>query len=545
MEIIIIGAVAAGTSAAAKARRNNEAANITIYEKGSYISYSGCGMPYFIGGEVAEVSPLAPRNAASFKKKYNVEVKIAHEVLQVDAGAKTVLVKNLETGEEFTHKYDKLVLATGADAIKPPVEGIDASNVFFLRTLQDAIDIKEAVNRLKPKTAAVVGSGFIGIEVVESFMHLGIATTLIEAQTKLTPHLDEDMAAFFENEVVAKGVSVKKGSFVTKVVPQGLQLKDGSEVPCDIAVFATGVRPSTAIAKSIGVELGEAGAIKVNTAMQTNIQDVYACGDCIETFNAITGKPNYRPMGSTANKTGRIAGDVLTGGSLRYKGNLSTGIFKFFDTVVAACGLSEGEALAAGYSVQVCHNIKPNKPGYMGADEMVVKAVADVATGRLLGVQIVGGEGVDKRIDVFAALISYKANVDELFHLDLAYAPPFSTTKDVVHYTGMILNNAINRGRPLITSEQLAELGDEVQVVDARSIADFEQKGCVDCAVNIPQESLREGSRQLDKERPTVTYCNKGVTGNAAQNILLNKGFKKVYNLSGGHKFYEATKHKA
>ncbi len=544
MKIIVIGAVAAGTSAAAKARRNIEDAQITIYEKGTFISYSGCGMPYYIGGQAEEFEELVPRDAKFFKKKYNIDVMISHEVLSIDSKNQTVDVKNLQTGETFTDSYDKLVLATGASPFRPNIQGMENENVFFLRTIDDVIKIKEFINEKKPKNAVIAGAGFIGFEVMEAFLHLGIDTTLVELANKVAPSLDEDMADYFENELKKKKVNLKKGCGITTIQNDNVTLSDDTTLKADIVILSTGVRPNTKLAENAGVELGVTKAIKVNDKMQTNIENVYACGDCIETFSAITQKPVYRPLGSTANKTGRIAGDVLSGGTLRYKGNLGTGIFGFCGITVAATGLSEKEALEQGFDVEVCHNIKPSKPEYLGGEEMVIKGIADKKTGRLLGAQIVGGEGVDKRIDVFATLITYKAKVDEIFHIDLAYAPPFSTTKDPVHYTGMILDNAINGGRKLITSESLLNTEEKVQIIDARGVDDCAKKGCVLDAVNIPQGDLRGDDLNLDKDVLTVTYCNKGVTGNAAQNILINRGFKKVCNLSGGHKFFKATKDK-
>jgi rhodanese-related sulfurtransferase len=294
------------------------------------------------------------------------------------------------------------------------------------------------------------------------------------------------------------------------------------------------------VAAEAGIELGVAGAIKVNTKMETNLPDIYACGDCIEQFHVVTGKPVYRPLGSTANKTGRIAGDRATGGDLEFRGILGTGIFKIFDMTVAQTGLSEREALEMGYDTAVCQNIKHNKPEYMGGKEMVIKGIADKATGRLIGVQIVGLEGVDKRIDVFATAISFKAKVEDLFHLDLAYAPPFSTTKDPVMYTGMIMDNAIHRGRPLMTAKELYALmqsGEKYTLIDTRAVAQYE-KNHIETAKSIPHAKLRAAVESLDKDTVAITYCNKGTTGNAAQNILLNNGLKKVYNLSGGQKHY-------
>ncbi len=541
MRLVVIGAVAAGTSAAAKARRNDDQAEIVIYEKDSFISYSGCGMPYFIGGEVEAVDSLTPRDPKFFKKKYNIDVKTGHEVLEINTEEKSVKVKSIETGEVFEDHYDELILATGATAFRPNIEGSDADHVFFLRNIKDAIKIKKCIEEKKPKTAVIAGTGFIGFELLENILKLGIQVQIVEIADQITPNLDKDMAQYLENCLEKKDVLVRKNIGISRVGKNSVELTNGEQIDADMVILSTGVRPNVSLAKSAGIKVGETGAICVDDAMKTNIENVYACGDCIETYSSITGKKVYRPLGSTANKTGRIAGECATGGNLRYRGNLGTGIFKLFEFTVASTGLTEKEAIKEGYEVQVCHNIKPNKPEYMGGKEMIIKAVADKGTNRILGVQIVGLEGVDKRIDVFATLITYHATVDELFHLDLAYAPPFSTTKDPVHYTGMILDNAMNQGRPLTTAKKAKEL-DGVQFVDARSASDYEKKGTVEDAKNVPHGKLREDMELLDKNKPVVTFCNKGVTGNAAQNILIGNGFKEVYNLSGGHRFYKESK---
>ena len=542
MRLIIIGAVAAGTSAAAKARRNSEDAEIIIYEKDSFISYSGCGMPYYIGGEVESADELTPRNPAFFKSKYNVDILTQHEVLAINPANKSVEVKSLLTGEIFVNYYDKLIIATGAEAVVPPIKGKDNQNVFTLRNINDMNKIKSFIDINNPKSVAIIGTGFIGLEVCENLKKLGIEVSLIEKLPQVTPGLDSDMAVYVKEHLKKNGVNVFTNASIDKITQNSVVLLDGKSINADLVLISTGVRPNTQIAQKAGIELGETGAIKVNTRMQTNIEDIYACGDCIEQFSLITEKPLYRPMGSTANKTGRIAGDIVTGGNLEFRGILGTGIFKIFDMTVAQTGLSEREAVAEGFDVAVCHNIKPNKPEYMGGKEMVIKGVAGKASGRLLGAQIVGFEGVDKRIDVFVTAITFKANVEDLFHLDLAYAPPFSTTKDPVMYTGMILDNAITRGRELITSEQLDNLiesGVEYSLIDARATSQYE-KAHIESAENIPHAKIRERAEDLNKDTITITYCNKGVTGNATQNILINKGFKKVYNLSGGHKHYNA-----
>jgi NADPH-dependent 2,4-dienoyl-CoA reductase/sulfur reductase-like enzyme/rhodanese-related sulfurtransferase len=540
MKIIVIGAVAAGTSAAAKARRNSEDAQITIYEKDSFISYSGCGMPYFLGGEVAKAEELTPRDPAYFFSKYNVEIKTRHEVLSIDPTNKSVSVKNLISGEVFSDSYDKLILATGARAATPPIPGRERAHVFTLRNINDMLRIKTFLDERKPETAAIVGAGFIGLEMCESLTHLGIAVTLLEKLPQATPGLDDDMAVYVEEHLKKSGVAVLTGISIAKITENGVLLADGTGIPAEMVLLSTGVRPNTELASAAGIALGASGAILVNAHMETNLPDIFACGDCTEQFHVVTGMQVYRPLGSTANKTGRIAGDCATGGKLAYRGTLGTGIFRVLGLSVGQTGLTEHEAREAGYDTVVCHNIKPDKPEYLGGKEMVIKAVADRATGRLLGTQIIGFEGADKRIDVFATAITFGAKAEDLFYLDLAYAPPFATTKDPVLYTGMILENAIHGGRPLMTAQELIarqSAGENVTIIDTRTVAQYE-KAHVEGAVSIPHEALRAAADTLDRDAVTLTYCNKGTTGNAAENILINKGFRRVYNLSGGMKQY-------
>lgn len=544
MRIVIIGAVAAGTSAAAKARRNNEEADIVIYEKDNIISYSGCGMPYYIGGDIESAEELTPRDPAFFKSKYNVDIITLHEVLSLNVEHKTLEIKNLVNGEVFNDTYDKLVIATGASAVVPPIKGTEKKHVFTLRNIGDMQRIKSYIDAEHPMTAVIVGTGFIGLELCESFMKLGIRVTLIEKLPQVTPGLDSDMAVYVKDHLIKNGVTVMIGCAVTGVTDREVRLSDDSLVEAELVILSIGVRPNVKLAKEAGLDLGASGAIRVDQKMRTSREDIYACGDCIEQFSVITGKPIYRPLGSTANKTGRIAGDSITGGDLEFRGILGTGIFRLFELTVALTGLSEKEALEQGYQVAVCHNIKPNKPEYMGGKEMIIKGVADKVSGRLLGVQIIGYEGVDKRIDVFVTAITFGAMVEDLFHLDLAYAPPFSTTKDPVMYTGMILDNAIHRGRKLITAEELEKLKQSSQdyvLIDARVPSQYE-KNHVETARNIPHAKMRDLVKDLDHNTIAITYCNKGVTGNAAQNILINHGFSEVYNLSGGHKQYNKSK---
>jgi NADPH-dependent 2,4-dienoyl-CoA reductase/sulfur reductase-like enzyme/rhodanese-related sulfurtransferase len=544
MRIVIIGAVAAGTSAAAKARRNSEEAEIVIYDKDSFISYSGCGMPYYVGGEIESADALTPRNPQFFKDKYNVDIHTLHEVLTITPDSKSITVKNLVTEEVYTDHYDKLIIATGARATIPPIKGVEEKHVFTLRNINDMNRIKAFINEEQPKSAVIIGTGFIGLEVCENLKKLGIDVTLLEKLPQITPGLDRDMAIHVQEYITKNGVTILTNVSATEITSRDVVLSDGRAIKADLVLISTGVRPNTELAEKAGIKLGTTGAIRVDARMQTNLPDIYSCGDCIEQFHIVTGKPVYRPLGSTANKTGRIAGDAITGGELEFRGILGTGIFKIFDMAVAQTGLSEREALDMGYEIAVCHNIKPDRPEYMGGKEMVIKGIADKLTGRLLGVQIVGYEGVDKRIDVFVTAITFKAKVEDLFHLDLAYAPPFSTTKDPVMYTGMILDNAIHNGRPLITAEKLNELmtsGKKYELIDARVSAQY-SKAHVNSAINLPHSKLRDSLDDIDKDAVVITYCNKGVTGNAAQNIFINQGFTEVYNLSGGFKQYGKQK---
>ncbi len=540
MKIIIIGAVAAGTSAGAKARRNDEDAKITIYEKDKYISYSGCGMPYYIGRLVEDIKELTPRDPDFFKSKYNIDIHTGHEVIGIDTAKKQVKVKNLMTGDIFFDGYDILILATGAKAIVPDIQGINNKNVFFLRNINDMKRIHEYIKDNNPKSTLIIGAGYVGLEMCENLKELGLDVTIVEKSSQVAPGLDPEMAVLVEDHIKSKDVQVLTNTKVDMIDDKSVHLSDGRVVYADMTIASVGVIPETSLARSAGIKLGITGAILVDSRMRTSVSDIYACGDCIEHFNLISGKPVYRPLGSTANKTGRIAGDCVTGGDLEFGGILGTGIFKIFDITVAQTGLTQQDASWHGFDVVSSNIIKPDKPEYFGGKELNIKVLADKATGRLLGAQVVGEEGADKRIDVFVTAITFGAKAKDLFHLDLAYAPPYSTTKDPVMYAGMVLDNVLSRQRELISPKELFELmhsGEKYNLIDTRAPEQY-NKGHIETAVNMPLEKLRSNMDMLDKNIITITYCNKGVTGNAAQNVLLNKGFKKVYSISGGYKTY-------
>ncbi|EDP7604667.1 FAD-dependent oxidoreductase [Listeria innocua] len=551
MKIVIIGSVAAGTSVAAKARRNTEEAEIVVYDQDKDISYSICGIPYYIGEEVDELDRLTPRNAEWFKKRYNVDIFTEHRVTSINPKTQTIEVENLQTGEKNVDTYDELVLATGAKPIVPEVfEAKELNeNIFHVRNIQDARAIHSFIEKENPKKATIIGAGFIGLEMAEQLAHKGIEVTIIQRGNQVMKQMDPDMAFRVELELKKHQVNIQLNTTVTKVVNVErriikLETSQNQSLETELVILAAGVKPNTDLVQSIRIELGESGAIKVNKKMQTSVPHVYAVGDVAESFSVITGQSLYRPLGSTANKMGRIAGDVITGGALEHRGILGTGIVRVFDLTVAYTGISEKDAIEEGIDVAILYNIKPDHADYLGGKELTIKALADKSSGRIIGAQIIGQQGVDKRIDVIATAISFGAVAEDLFHLDLAYAPPFATTKDPILYTGMALDNAVNNGTPLMTPTELIQKqanGEKLQIIDTRSKKQYE-KSNVEGAVHIPLGDLRARLMELDKELTTITYCNKGVTGNAAQNILLNEGFRDVYNLSGGNKNYQLIK---
>lgn len=536
MRIIVIGAVAAGTSAAAKARRNNESAEIVIYEKDSDISYSACGMPYYIGGAVSSIDELVPRNVHFFKKKYNIDIRIKKEVINIDSKNKTLQIKDLDTGEIFDDFYDVLIVATGAKAIRPNIDIKDQNVCFNLKSIDDMKMILEYIGNKKPTNITIVGSGFIGLELVDNLFLKKIPVTLIEREDQLNPHFDADVSIYIKKIMDKNMIDYRLSTTIKEVYTDKVITDKGEEIKTDMVIFAIGVKPNVELIKNCGVKIGPFGGITVDKNMKTNIDSIYACGDCIENINLVTGKPIYVPLGSTANKTGRIAGDNASGMKSEFNGILGTFIFKFFDYTFAKTGLSEKEALKAGFDILVSHNIKPNKPTYLGGTDILIKTVARKEDGLILGAQLYGKEGVDKRVDVIATAMSFKAKAADLINLDLAYAPPYSTSKDPVNYTGMIINNIVSRDLKIITAEDLKK--DHYKVIDMRDKSNFELEH-INNAKSMPLESLRDNICCLDKDDKIVTYCNKGITGNAAQNVLKNSGFKYVYNLSGGYTVYK------
>ena len=543
MKIAVIGSVAAGTSAAAKARRNTESAEIAIFEKGVDISYSACGIPYYVSDMVTDRKQLIPRDANFFKERYNIDVLIGHEVLKIFPDDKQLEVENLVTRQIFKHHYDLLVIATGASPFVPPIKGADAPNVFPIRTVESGDKLKMFIKRSKPAHGVIIGSGFIGMEMAESLVHLGIKTVIVEKAAQVVPSLDPDVATWVERHLQENGVELFLADGLAALETNesgvyGVVTESGKRIRADFVIMAIGVKPNVALAKAAGIAIGETGAIKVDKYLESSIKGIYAAGDCAESFSRITGRPVYYPQGSTANKMGRIVGQNITGAREEFQGGLGTRIFKVFDLAVGQTGLTENEAKRLGYEVATVHNIKPNQqPYYPGGSKLLIKAVADRQTGKMLGAQVVGSHGVDKRVDVFATGISLGIKANEWFQIDLGYAPPYSTTKDPVTYTGMILTNEIEKGTHLISPDELEqrrEDGRSLTIIDVRPPEEY-TTGHVTGAINIPLANLRQRIGGLDPDVDTVTYCNAGTSGNASQNILLNHGFKSVFNISGGY----------
>ncbi|MDF2948336.1 MAG: NAD(FAD)-dependent dehydrogenase [Sedimentibacter sp.] len=444
MRVIIIGAVAAGTSAATEIRRNNKEAEIVIYEKDTYVSYAGCGMPYYISNEFNDFGELVPRNPVFFKTKSNINIMIEHEVLSIDPYNKSITIKNISSKEVFQDTYDKLVIATGATSGVPEIKGADRKNVFLLRNINDMNKIKAFIESESPKKAAIIGTGFIGMEMCESFKNLGMEVSLI-ARSSIAKGIDKDMNVHIEQHLNKKGINVFTNTPTQEINEFGVVIGDGSTVEADIILIAAGIKPNVELAKSIGITLGTTGAIKVDKYMQTNIKDIYSCGDCIEVYNTVTNKVVYKPLGSTANKTGTIAGSNISGKIEEFRGILGTGIYRIFDMTVGQTGLSEEEAKKQGYDVAATIDQKTNKPEYMGGRPIFIKVVADKKTGMLLGAQVIGYEGVDKRLDVLVTAITLKAKAEDLMHLDLAYSPPYSIPRDPVYYSGAKLKAVLKK----------------------------------------------------------------------------------------------------
>ena len=546
MKVVIIGGVAGGASAAARLRRLDERAEIIVFERSGFVSYANCGLPYYIGGTIAEKRELTLQTPESFWNRFRIRVKTKHEVLAIDPAAKTVTVKDLSTGKTFTESYDKLVLSPGAMPTRPPLPGIDSERVFSLRTVEDTLRIHDYVRREKPQSAVLVGGGYIGIEVAENLRELGLDVTIVQRPKQLMNTLDYDMATFVHAKLREKGIRLELGRSVSGFEERNgqiLTLIDGQDpLPADLVLLAIGVTPDSGLAKQAGLALGIKGSIVVNDRMETSVPDIYAVGDAVQVKHAVTGQDTLIALAGPANKQGRIAADNICGLDSRYRGSQGSSIIKVFDLTVASTGLTEKAAASAGIDAD-CVVLSPGSHAsyYPGARPMTMKVVFEKQTFRLLGAQIAGGEGVDKRIDVLAVALHAGMRADELKGLDLAYAPPYSSAKDPVNMAGFMVEN-LKRGlvKQWHWDEEpsLARDG-SITLLDVRTSAEYE-RGHIDGFRNIPVDELRERLGELDRDKPLYVICQSGLRSYIACRILAQEGFD-CRNFSGGYRFYAAV----
>ena len=546
MKVVIVGGVAGGATAAARIRRLDEHAEIVVFEKSGYVSYANCGLPYYIGGEIEDKRELTLQTPESFYARFRVDMRVHHEVIAVDVKAKTVKVRNLASGEVFSESYDKLILSTGARPIKPNFEGIDNERIFTLRTVEDTLRIKQFTEDKRPQSAVVVGGGFIGIEVAENLRRLGMDVTLVEAAPQVMAPFDGDMAALIHAEMVRNGIKLMLGTMVEGFTAEGgvtVRLKDREPQTADMAVLAIGVAPDTTLARDAGLELGIKGSIVVDDRMQTSAPEVYAVGDAVQIKNFVTGKEGLISLAGPANKQGRIAADNVCGRDSRYTGGQGSSVIKIFGLTAACTGINERTAKSLGLDCDKVVLSPMSHAGYYpGGSVMTMKVLFERGTCRILGAQIIGRDGVDKRIDVIATAIRAGLKATELTELDLAYAPPYSSAKDPVNMAGYMIENVCDgvlKQWHIEDADSIVSRKD-VTLLDVRTPEEFKM-GHIEGFLNIPVDELREGLSKLDKSKPVYVICQSGLRSYIASRILAGNGYE-AYNFSGGYRFYAAVK---
>ncbi len=547
MKVVIVGGVAGGATAAARIRRLDEQAEILVFERSGYISYANCGLPYYIGGVIEDPEDLTLQTPESFFSRFRIHMKVRHEVTAIHPNRKTVSVKNLETGEEFEERYDKLLLSPGAKPVWPNLPGMDSSRLFTLRTVEDTFRIKEFINQNKPKSAVMVGGGFIGLEVAENLRELGMEVTIVQRPKQLMNPFDADMASFIHSEVRKHGVKLALGysveGFAEKDGGVDVLLKNSTSLHADMVVLAIGVTPESGLAKDAGLALGMKGSILVNDRMETSVPDIYAVGDAVQVKHYVTGEDSLIALAGPANKQGRIAADNICGGNSRYLGSQGSSVIKVFDMTAATTGINETNAKKSGLDVDTVILSPMSHAGYYPSGKlMTMKVVFEKETYRLLGAQIVGYDGVDKRIDVLATAIHAGMKATDLKDLDLAYAPPYSSAKDPVNMAGFMIDN-ISKGLKqwhLADAARLPRDG-SVTLLDTRTVGEY-TRGHIDGFRNIPVDELRERIREIEPGKPVYVICQSGLRSYIATRILEGYGFE-AYNFAGGFRFYEAVMH--
>lgn len=541
MKTIIIGGVAGGATAAARLRRLDEKAEIIILERGEYVSFANCGLPYYIGGVITDREDLTLQTPESFKARFNIDVRVLSEAVKVSPDTKTVTVKNLRTGETYEEIYDNLILSMGAEPIRPNIDGADGSNVFTLRNIPDTLKIKNYINTAKPRSAVVIGGGYIGVEMAENLAQAGLKVAIVELADHLIAPLDFDMAADVHRYIKSKGIYLHLNNGVKAISGNTVILQNGN-ITADMIIMSVGVRPETAIAKDCGIELNPRGSIVVNNKMKTNIPNIYAVGDAVEVEDFITKKPAFIPLAGPANKQGRIAADNIAGFESVYTGTQGSAVLKLFDMTVATTGLNEKSATAAGIDYDKTYTYSASHATYYpGAAQMSIKALWDKKTLKIIGAQIVGFDGVDKRMDVLATAIRFGAKITDLTTLELCYAPPFGSAKDPVNMLGFVAENIVSGKLKQFfwhDVENLARDG-SVFLLDTRTPFEVMQ-GKIDGFVNIPLDSLRQRINEIPKDKPVYVHCHSGLRSYLACRILIGNGYD-CYNLAGGWRLYESV----
>ncbi len=539
MKVLIVGGVAGGAGTAARLRRNDEQAQIILFEKGEYISFANCGLPYYIGDVITQKQALQLQTPESFRARFNVDVRVFCEVTAVDTAKKQVTVQNHRTGESYTETYDKLVLSPGAKPIRPPMKGMETNQIFTLRNIPDTYAIKEYINAYHPKTCAVIGAGFIGLEMAENLAELGITVSVVEAAPHVMAPIDMDTAHEVHNYIRSKGVRLYLNKKCTEFTPDTVLLEDGTAVAADFVILSIGVAPETAFLRDSGIALGERGQILVNDYLETSVPDVYALGDAVAVKHVVSGAQVVIPLASPANKQGRIVGDNLCGGKVAYQGSQGTSIMKFFEMTVAATGEKEESLQRQQIPYHKSFTYSPSHAGYYPNGRMMSVKLLFNDTGKILGAQIVGGEGVDKRIDDLANAIRFGLTVYDLQAMELAYAPPFSSAKDPVNMAGYVAENIlVGKMRPFYL-EQLDTIPADAIRLDVRTPGEY-ARGAMDGFINIPLDSLRERLGELDLQKPIYITCQIGLRGYLAQRILAQHGAANTWNLVGGYRMYAA-----
>ena len=546
MKVVIVGGVAGGATAAARLRRLDESAEIVVFERSGYVSYANCGLPYYIGGIITDRAELTLQTPESFWRRFRVDMRVRHEVTAIHPDTKTVDVKNLATGEVFAESYDKLILSPGARPTQPALPGVGIDRLFTLRTVEDTLKLREFIEQHHPRSAVLAGGGFIGIELVENLRELGLDVTVVQRPKQLLNPLDADMAAFLHAQLRQKGVKLMLGRTVEGFAADGdrvnVLIKDEAPLTADMVVLAIGVTPDTGLARDAGLELGIKGSIVVNDRMETSVPDIYAVGDAVQVKHSVTGQDTLLSLAGPANKQGRIAADNICGGDSRYLGSQGSSVIKVFDMTIAATGVNEKTARQAGIDCDKVFLSPMSHAGYYpGGKVMTMKVVFEKGTYRLLGAQIVGYEGVDKRIDVLATAIHAGLTGPQLKDLDLAYAPPYSSAKDPVNMAGFMIEN-LSRG---LVEQFFPEDVDalprdgSVTLLDVRTPGEYAD-GHAEGFVNLPVDDLRERLREVPVGKPVYVICQSGLRSYIACRILAQQGFK-CYNLSGGWRLYEAV----